>query len=175
MHLFEPYNATDVVRSALKRGLRRAVHGDSRNAEHVASLLVGLQQRHPDIVQEVIEDTLERLLGVARLPEPGSVSSQKRIADARFVGELYAYSLVDSKIVFRVCITMLNTGHRLPDTALRDRMCALGVEPDAARVRAPRDPGRGYLGYHPAFPACFDGRSVSLPDGRSAPPGHVWA
>ena len=72
-----------------------------------ASIISGLVSHHDWVGIQIVEDTLENIRMGLELND--AKYNQRRLAVAKFLGELYNYRLIDSALVFKVCYS----GYRL--------------------------------------------------------------
>ena len=70
------------------------------NIRYGASLIAGLVSYHDWVGVQVVDDTLEHIRIGLELND--QKYNQKRLAVAKFLGELYNYRLIDSSVVFKV-------------------------------------------------------------------------
>ncbi|KAK3111995.1 mRNA decay protein [Teratosphaeriaceae sp. CCFEE 6253] len=102
-------------------------------------MLGALYRFHADFAISVIDDVLERI--TVGLETNDFKYNQRRIAEVKYLGELYTYRLVDSTIVFDTLYKLLNYGHEggyaqpgkisqldLPDDYFRIRLVAALLE-----------------------------------------------
>ena len=66
-----------------------------------ASIISGLVSHHDWVGIQIVEDTLENIRMGLELND--AKYNQRRLAVAKFLGELYNYRLIDSALVFKVC------------------------------------------------------------------------
>ena len=70
------------------------------NIRYGASLIAGLVSYHDWVGIHIVEDILENMRVGMELND--AKYNQKRLAVAKFLGELYNYRLIDSSVVFKV-------------------------------------------------------------------------
>lgn len=77
---------------------------------HLLAVLVGsLYRYHQDFVIMVIDNVLEQItLG---LEQNDFQFNQRRIAEVKYLGELYNYKMVDSPVVFDALYRIVTFGH----------------------------------------------------------------
>ncbi|XP_027185335.1 regulator of nonsense transcripts UPF2 [Coffea eugenioides] len=93
----------------------------------IASLTAGLSRYHDDFAVAVVDEVLEEIRLGLELNDYGM--QQRRIANMRFLGELYNYELVDSSVIFDTLYLILVFGH---GTAEQD---TLDPPEDCFRIR----------------------------------------
>ena len=72
-------------------------------------MLGSLNRYHPSFSISVIDDVLENItLG---LESNDFKYNQRRLADVRYLGELYVYRMIDSSIIFDTMFKILTFGH----------------------------------------------------------------
>ena len=76
----------------------------------LADTLNSLYRYHQEFVIGVIDNIIEQI--VVGLEQNDFKSNQRRIAEARYLGELYAYKMVDSAVVFEMMYRIVTLGHR---------------------------------------------------------------
>ena len=75
----------------------------------LATLISGLYRYHQDFVIRVIDNLLEQItLG---LEQNDFKFNQRRMAEAKYLGELYNYKMIDSSIVFDTLYRMVTFGY----------------------------------------------------------------
>lgn len=100
---------------------------------HLLAILVSaLYRYHQDFVIGVVDNVLEQItLG---LEQNDFKFNQKRIAEVKYLGELYNYKMIDSPVIFDTLYRIVTFGH--PDgTPKADRMIMLDLPDDYFRVR----------------------------------------
>ena len=77
---------------------------------HLLAILVGaLYRYHQDFVVDILDNVMENItLG---LEQNAFKMNQKRIADVKYLGELYNYKMVDSPVIFDTMYRILTFGH----------------------------------------------------------------
>ena len=79
------------------------------NIHLLAAVLGGLHKHHPEFSVAIVDDVLESItLG---LELNNFKFNQRRIAEVRYLGELYIYRMIDSSLVFDVLYKVLNYGY----------------------------------------------------------------
>lgn len=102
------------------------------NVYLLAVILGALHKYHQDFTILVMDDLLERI--TAGLEINDFKFNQKRIAEVKYLGELYIYRMVDSGLIFDTLYKLLNYGH--PGGFARpDSICAIDLPDDYFRVR----------------------------------------
>lgn len=78
---------------------------------HLLAFSIGsLYRYHQDFVVTVIDNILEQItLG---LEQNDFKFNQRRIAEAKYLGELYNYKMVDSPLIFDTLYRIITFGHR---------------------------------------------------------------
>ncbi|KAK0832415.1 mRNA decay protein [Friedmanniomyces endolithicus] len=102
------------------------------NVHLLAVMLGALYRFHADFAISVIDDVLERV--TVGLETNDFKYNQRRIAEVKYLGELYTYRLVDSAIIFDTLYTVLNYGHE-GGYAQPGRMSQLDLPDDYFRIR----------------------------------------
>ncbi|KAK3638788.1 mRNA decay protein [Elasticomyces elasticus] len=102
------------------------------NVHLLAVMLGALYRFHADFAISVIDDLLERI--TVGLETNDFKYNQRRIAEVKYLGELYTYRLVDSTIVFETLYTLLNYGHE-NGYAQPGRIAQLDLPDDYFRIR----------------------------------------
>ncbi|MCJ1313923.1 hypothetical protein MMC25_007603 [Agyrium rufum] len=102
------------------------------NVHFLALLLAALYRYHQAFVISVIDDLLERVtLG---LEQNDFRSNQRRLAEVKYLGELYNYKMVDSPVIFDTLYRIVTFGH--PNgTPLSGRTALLDMPDDYFRIR----------------------------------------
>ena len=77
---------------------------------HLLAVLIGaLSRHHQDFTISVIDNVLEQVtLG---LEQNDFKFNQRRIAEAKYLGELYNYKMIDSTVIFDTLYRILTFGH----------------------------------------------------------------
>ena len=79
------------------------------NVHYLAIILGSLHRYHQDFTIAVIDDVLENIQ--LNLEINDFKDNQKRIAEVRYVGELYVYRMVDSAVIFDTMYKIVTLGH----------------------------------------------------------------
>lgn len=79
------------------------------NIHFLATILRELSRYHQDFCISVVDDLLERI--VLGLELNDFKFNQRRIAEIRYLGELYVYRVVESNIIFDTLFKILSYGH----------------------------------------------------------------
>jgi len=102
------------------------------NVYLLAVLLGALHRYHQDFTISIMDDLLERITVGLELND--FKQNQKRIAEVKYLGELYTYRMVDSTIVFDALYRLLNYGH--PGGYVRpENYCPIDLPDDYFRIR----------------------------------------
>jgi regulator of nonsense transcripts 2 len=75
-----------------------------------------LNRYHPDFVVSVVDQILEDIR--RGLEQNVYSTNQRRVATAKFLGELYNYRLLNSGIIFDMLWSLVTFGHRKDSTSL---------------------------------------------------------
>ncbi|KAI9710646.1 MAG: hypothetical protein M1828_002133 [Chrysothrix sp. TS-e1954] len=101
------------------------------NIHFLAIMLGSLNRYHPDFVISIIDDVLENItLG---LEVNDFKYNQRRLADVRYLGELYVYRMIDSAIIFDTLFKVLTFGHN--GWPRPDNICPVDLPDDFFRIR----------------------------------------
>ena len=78
---------------------------------HLLAIIVGaLYRYHQDFVISIVDTLLEQItLG---LEQNDFKFNQRRLAEAKYLGELYNYKMVDSPVIFDMLYRVVTFGHR---------------------------------------------------------------
>ncbi|KAJ5974399.1 hypothetical protein N7481_011609 [Penicillium waksmanii] len=100
---------------------------------HLLAILVGAMYRyHQDFVIGVVDNVLEQItLG---LEQNDFKFNQKRIAEVKYLGELYNYKMIDSPVVFDTLYRIVTFGHE-GGTPIPGRIVMLDLPDDYFRLR----------------------------------------
>lgn len=100
---------------------------------HLLAVLMGsLYRYHQDFVIMVIDNLLEQItLG---LEINDFKFNQRRLAEVKYLGELYNYKMVDSHVIFDTLYRIVTFGHP-GGTPTRDRLNPLDMPDDFFRIR----------------------------------------
>lgn len=103
------------------------------NNVHILAILVGaLGRYHQDFAYSVIDEVLEQIsLG---LEQNNFKHNQRRIAQVKYLGELYNYKLVDSPVIFDALYRIVTFGHE-GGTPRPGKICPLDMPDDFFRIR----------------------------------------
>ncbi|KAI9816324.1 MAG: hypothetical protein M1826_001859 [Phylliscum demangeonii] len=102
------------------------------NIHLLAILASALYRYHPDFVIGVVDDLLEYI--TIGLEQNDFRYSQRRIAEVKYLGELYNYKMVDSPVIFDALYRLVTFGHET-GTPKPDRLCVLDLPDDFFRIR----------------------------------------
>jgi regulator of nonsense transcripts 2 len=97
----------------------------------LAMMLAALYRFHTSFAITVLDELLERV--TVGLEVNDFKYNQRRIAEAKYLGELYMYRVVDSALIFDTLYKILNYGHR--DYARPGEICYMDLPDDYFRVR----------------------------------------
>ena len=98
----------------------------------LAILISALYRYHQDFVIGVVDNTLEQItLG---LEQNDFKFNQKRIAEAKYLGELYNYKMIDSPVIFDTLYRIITFGHE-GGTPVPGKISPLDLPDDFFRVR----------------------------------------
>ncbi|KAL8825400.1 MAG: hypothetical protein Q9191_004440 [Dirinaria sp. TL-2023a] len=103
------------------------------NNVHLLAITIGsLYRYHPEFVIMCIDNLLERItLG---LEQNDFKYNQRRISEAKYLGELYNYKMVDSFVIFDALYRIVGFGHS-DATPVRERINPLDSPNDFFRIR----------------------------------------
>ena len=80
------------------------------NIHFLALLVASLNRYHQDFVISIMDDLLEQVtLG---LEQNDFRQNQRRLAEVKYLGELYNYKMADSTVIFDVLYRIVAFGHR---------------------------------------------------------------
>jgi hypothetical protein len=79
----------------------------------VAQLAAGLAKHHPGFGVNLVDLLLEDIR--AGLDSPGEPAYQRRVAQMRFLGELYNYALVKTDVIFDTLYLLISHGRGSPE------------------------------------------------------------
>ncbi|GKZ77085.1 hypothetical protein AnigIFM56816_009194 [Aspergillus niger] len=121
----------DVV-DILERVFSKPVKVKYGNIHLLAILVSALYRYHQDFVIGVVDNILEQItLG---LEQNDFKFNQKRIAEAKYLGELYNYKMIDSPVIFDTLYRIITFGHE-GGTPMPGRINPLDLPDDFFRVR----------------------------------------
>jgi regulator of nonsense transcripts 2 len=93
------------------------------NIHLLAVLLSALYRYHSDFVVRVIDNVIESI--VLGLEQNDFRANQRRIAQVKYLGELYNYRMLEHPVIFDTMYTIILFGHgKLPDVALHKPVCS---------------------------------------------------
>lgn len=102
------------------------------NVYLLAVILGALHRYHQDFSISVMDELLEKITVGLEINE--FKYNQKRIAEVKYLGELYIYRMVDSGLIFDTLYKLLNYGH--PGGFARpDSICPIDLPDDYFRIR----------------------------------------
>ncbi|KAF9209638.1 hypothetical protein BGZ59_010023, partial [Podila verticillata] len=100
---------------------------------HLMAILVnGLNRYHSDFSIAIVDAVMENIK--TGLEQNNFRHNQKRIADVKFLGELYNYRMVDSPSIFNTLDTLISVGHEY-GRASPERPSTMDAPHDCFRVR----------------------------------------
>ncbi|KAI9031872.1 armadillo-type protein [Phycomyces nitens] len=102
------------------------------NIHLIAILASGLSRYHSDFGMQLVDSVIEEIR--VGLEQNIFKHNQRRIAVAKYLGELYNYRMVDSPIIFDTLYTIVTLGHEFGRPA-RDRFCPMDAPNDFFRIR----------------------------------------
>ena len=79
------------------------------NIHLLAILASALYRYHQDFVIGIVDDVLERI--TVGLEQNEFKYNQRRIAEVKYLAELYNYKMVDSPVIFDMLYRVLTFGH----------------------------------------------------------------
>lgn len=78
---------------------------------YLLAILIGsLNRYHQEFVVSVIDGLLEQI--ILGLEQNDFKFNQRRLAEVRYLGELYNYKMVESSVIFDTMYRILTFGHR---------------------------------------------------------------
>ncbi|KAF2161151.1 hypothetical protein M409DRAFT_69992 [Zasmidium cellare ATCC 36951] len=98
----------------------------------LAMMLAAFYRFHTDFVVTVLDELLERV--TVGLETNDFKYNQRRIAEVKYLGELYMYRIVDSQLVFDTLYKLLNYGHK-GGYAQPGEICVWDLPDDYFRIR----------------------------------------
>ncbi|PNS16817.1 hypothetical protein CAC42_4781 [Sphaceloma murrayae] len=102
------------------------------NVYLLAVILGALHRYHQDFAISVMDELLEKI--TVGLEVNDFKANQKRIAEVKYLGELYTYRMVDSSLIFDTLYKLCNYGH--PGGHARPgSMCPIDLPDDYFRIR----------------------------------------
>lgn len=101
------------------------------NIHLLAVILGALYRHHLGFTVTVIDEILERI--TVGLENNEFKYNQRRIAEVRYLGELYTYRLVDSTLIFDTLYKLLNYGHE--NYAQPGKISPIDLPDDYFRIR----------------------------------------
>ncbi|KAF2010357.1 ARM repeat-containing protein [Aaosphaeria arxii CBS 175.79] len=102
------------------------------NIHHLAVILGSIDKYHRDFTVSVIDDVLESITFGLELND--FKFNQRRIAEVKYLGELYIYRMVDSPLIFDTLYKLLNYGYQ-GGYARLDILNPLDLPDDYFRIR----------------------------------------
>ncbi|OJJ47026.1 hypothetical protein ASPZODRAFT_131950 [Penicilliopsis zonata CBS 506.65] len=116
----------------LERVFSKPVKVKYGNIHLLAILVSALYRYHQDFVVGIVDNVLEQItLG---LEQNDFKFNQKRVAEVKFLGELYNYKMVDSPVVFDTLYRIVTFGHE-GGTPMPGRINVLDLPDDFFRIR----------------------------------------
>ena len=101
------------------------------NVHLLAVMLGALYRFHVDFAVSAIDEILERI--IVGLETNDFKYNQRRIAEVKYLGELYIYRMVDSTLIFDTLYQLLNYGHE--GYAQPGRISSIDAPDDYFRIR----------------------------------------
>ncbi|KAG2228461.1 hypothetical protein INT48_003160, partial [Thamnidium elegans] len=102
------------------------------NIHLIAILASGLHKYHSDFGVQVVDGVIEEIrIG---LEQNIFKHNQKRIAVAKYLGELYNYRMIESPLIFDTLYSIITFGHEYGRPA-RERFCHIDAPNDFFRIR----------------------------------------
>jgi regulator of nonsense transcripts 2 len=102
------------------------------NVHLLAILASALYRYHQEFVIGIVDDILEQI--TVGLEQNTFKHNQMRIAQVKYLGELYNYKMVDSPVIFDTLYRIVTFGHE-GGTPRPDRPCPLDMPDDYFRMR----------------------------------------
>ncbi|WPG97599.1 ARM repeat-containing protein [Acrodontium crateriforme] len=102
------------------------------NVHLLAVMLGALYRFHSDFAISVMDEVFERI--TVGLETNDFKYNQRRIAEVKYIGELYVYRMVDTNVVFDTLFKILNYGHE-GGYAQPGKLCPLDLPDDYFRIR----------------------------------------
>ncbi|KAI9783809.1 MAG: hypothetical protein M1839_003145 [Geoglossum umbratile] len=100
---------------------------------HLLAILAGaLYRYHQEFVIYIVDDVLEQV--TVGLEQNNFKYNQRRIAEVKYLGELYNYKMVDSPVIFDTLYRIVTFGHE-GGTPRPGRFCFLDMPDDFFRIR----------------------------------------
>lgn len=100
---------------------------------HLLAILVSaLYRYHQDFVIGIVDNLLEQ--AILGLEQNDFKFNQKRIAEVKYLGELYNYKIIDSPVIFDTLYRIITFGHE-GGTPVPGKLSALDMPDDFFRVR----------------------------------------
>ncbi|KAH0538792.1 hypothetical protein FGG08_004624 [Glutinoglossum americanum] len=100
---------------------------------HLLAILAGaLYRYHQEFVVCIVDDVLEQV--TVGLEQNNFKYNQRRIAEVKYLGELYNYKMVDSPVIFDTLYRIVTFGHE-GGTPRPGRYCFLDMPDDFFRIR----------------------------------------
>ena len=93
----------------LRTLLRAARKGRFSQVAPIASVAAGLAKAHPSLGVGMVDAVVEEI--TAGMENPEAALYQRRVAAVRLLGELYAYRLATSALIFSTLMSLLSYGH----------------------------------------------------------------
>ncbi|KAF7592230.1 hypothetical protein BBP40_000502 [Aspergillus hancockii] len=116
----------------LERVFSKPVKVKYGNIHLLAILVSALYRYHQDFVIGIVDNILEQItLG---LEQNDFKFNQKRVAEVKYLGELYNYKMVDSPVVFDTLYRIITFGHE-GGTPVAGKLNPLDLPDDFFRVR----------------------------------------
>ncbi|KAA8646955.1 uncharacterized protein ATNIH1004_005634 [Aspergillus tanneri] len=116
----------------LERVFSKPVKVKYGNIHLLAILISALYRYHQDFVIGIVDNILEQItLG---LEQNDFKFNQKRVAEVKYLGELYNYKMVDSPVIFDTLYRIVTFGHE-GGTPVPGKLSVLDLPDDFFRIR----------------------------------------
>ncbi|KAI8967877.1 armadillo-type protein [Mycotypha africana] len=102
------------------------------NIHLMAILASGLNRYHSDFGVQLVDSIVEEIR--VGLEQNIFSHNQRRIAIAKYLGELYNYRMIDSPLIFETLYTIVTFGHEFGRPA-KERFCPIDAPDDFFRIR----------------------------------------
>ncbi|KAI9805049.1 MAG: hypothetical protein M1825_000883 [Sarcosagium campestre] len=102
------------------------------NISLLAIMLSAIYRYHQDFVICIVDDILERI--TVGLEQNDFKYNQRRLAEVKYLGELYNYKMIDSPVIFDTLYRIVTFGHE-GGTPKPTQICPLDLPDDFFRIR----------------------------------------
>ena len=109
MNILTPLTSAKVVK-ILEKVFSKPAKVKYSHIYLLADTLSSLYRYHQEFVIGVLDNVIEQV--IIGLEQNDFKSNQRRIAETRYLGELYVYKMVDSSVVFELLYRIVTFGHR---------------------------------------------------------------